>query len=85
MSKAVVLTQYGPPDVLVWRDVPTPVPGPGQVRIRVKAAGVSPMSLLASGALRLRRQRPIPMAGAAEAHRLLESGEGHEKLVLEAP
>src|SRR5258708_24067891 len=42
MPKAVVLTSYGPPDVLVWRDVPLPEPGPGQVRIRVKAAGVSP-------------------------------------------
>ena len=42
MPKAVVLTQYGPPDVLVWSDVPMPEPGPGQVRIRIKAAGVSP-------------------------------------------
>ena len=42
MPKAVVLTRYGPPDVLVWRDVALPEPGPGQVRIRVKAAGVSP-------------------------------------------
>jgi len=42
MPKAVVLTQYGPPDVLVWSDVPMPEPGPGQVRLRVKAAGVSP-------------------------------------------
>jgi NADPH:quinone reductase-like Zn-dependent oxidoreductase len=42
MPKAVVLTRYGPPDVLVWSDVPMPEPGPGQVRIRVKAAGVSP-------------------------------------------
>ena len=42
MPKAVVLTAYGPPDVLVWRDVPLPEPGPGQVRIRVRAAGVSP-------------------------------------------
>ena len=42
MPNAVVLTRYGPPEVLVWRDVPMPVPGPGQVRIRVKASGVSP-------------------------------------------
>ena len=42
MPKAVVLTNYGPPDVLVWSDVPMPEPGPGQVRVRVKAAGVSP-------------------------------------------
>lgn len=45
MSKAVVLTKYGPPDVLVWSDVPIPEPGPGQVRIRIKAAGVSPSDL----------------------------------------
>jgi NADPH:quinone reductase-like Zn-dependent oxidoreductase len=42
MPKAVVLTSYGPPDVLVWSNVPMPEPGPGQVRIRIKAAGVSP-------------------------------------------
>ena len=42
MPKAVVLTKYGDPDVLVWSDVSMPEPGPGQVRIRVKAAGISP-------------------------------------------
>ena len=42
------------------------------------------MPLLASGALRLRRQRQLPMAEAAEAHRLLENGEAEEKFVLEA-
>ena len=42
MPKAVALTKYGPPDVLVWKDVAMPAPGPGQVRIRVRAAGVSP-------------------------------------------
>ena len=43
------------------------------------------MPLLASGVLRLRRQRQLPMADAAEAHRLLEKGESHEKLILEGP
>jgi NADPH:quinone reductase-like Zn-dependent oxidoreductase len=42
MPNAVVLTKYGPPDVLVWGDVLMPEPGRGQVRIRIKAAGVSP-------------------------------------------
>ena len=42
MPWAVVLTEYGPPDVLVWQEVDMPQPGPGQIRIRVKAAGVSP-------------------------------------------
>ncbi len=41
--------------------------------------------LPASGVLRLRRQRQLPMADAAEAHRLLEKGESHEKLILEGP
>jgi NADPH:quinone reductase-like Zn-dependent oxidoreductase len=45
MPKAIVLTRYGPPDVLTWKEVPMPEPGPGQVRIRVKAAGVSPTDL----------------------------------------
>lgn len=45
MPKAVILTHYGPPDVLVWSEVPMPEPGPGQVRIRVKAAGVNPTDL----------------------------------------
>jgi len=43
------------------------------------------MPLLASGALRLRRQRHLPMEEAAEAHRLLENGEAHEKFILDAP
>jgi NADPH:quinone reductase-like Zn-dependent oxidoreductase len=43
------------------------------------------MPLLASGALRLRRQRRLPMEHAAEAHRLLENGEVHEKLILDTP
>ena len=45
MAKAVILTKYGSPDVLVWSDVAIPEPGPGQVRIRIKAAGVSPSDL----------------------------------------
>ncbi|HEY1634763.1 MAG TPA: NADP-dependent oxidoreductase, partial [Acidimicrobiales bacterium] len=43
------------------------------------------MPLLASGKLHLRRQRHLPMEQAAQAHRLLESGQAHEKIILEAP
>ena len=57
MPKAVVLTKYGPPEVLVWADVPMPEPGPGQVRIRIKAAGVSPTDL----ALRAGYLKAIPL------------------------
>jgi NADPH:quinone reductase-like Zn-dependent oxidoreductase len=41
------------------------------------------MPLVAAGDLRLRVQRLLPMADASEAHRLLEKGETHGKLVLE--
>jgi NADPH:quinone reductase-like Zn-dependent oxidoreductase len=40
------------------------------------------MQLLASGDLRLRSQRSLPMSAAAEAHRLLEEGHAHDKLLL---
>src|SRR5579859_5536888 len=45
MPNAVVLTGYGPPEVLKWAGVPLPEPGEGQIRIKVKAAGISPTDL----------------------------------------
>jgi NADPH:quinone reductase-like Zn-dependent oxidoreductase len=45
MSNAVVMTEYGTPEVLKWATVPLPEPGRGQVRIKVKAAGISPTDL----------------------------------------
>jgi NADPH:quinone reductase-like Zn-dependent oxidoreductase len=40
------------------------------------------MPLLASGKLRLRSQRVLPLRDAARAHELLETGQAHEKLIL---
>jgi len=45
MSNAIVMTGYGPPEVLKWAAVPLPEPGEGQIRIKVKAAGISPTDL----------------------------------------
>jgi NADPH:quinone reductase len=39
--KAVVVTQFGGPEVLAWQEVPAPTPGPGQVLIRTEATGVN--------------------------------------------
>ena len=39
--KAIVLREYGPPDVLRYEDVPDPVPRDGEIRIRVHAATVN--------------------------------------------
>ena len=45
MPSAVVMTGYGPPEVLKWSEVPLPEPGAGQIRIKVEAAGISPTDL----------------------------------------
>lgn len=39
--KAIIYTQYGPPDVLQCKDVETPVPGPNDVLIKVYASTVN--------------------------------------------
>src|SRR6202161_3213202 len=41
--KAIVVHQYGGPEVLKFEDYPDPVPGPGQVLVRVAAASVNPI------------------------------------------
>jgi len=75
-AKVMTLADEHAADLGVALSVPTPDRAPEAVD--------QTMPLLASGALRLRRQRQLPMAAAAEAHRLLENGEAAEKLVLEA-
>jgi NADPH:quinone reductase-like Zn-dependent oxidoreductase len=76
-SRILTLADDHAADLGVVLSAPTPDRAPEAVD--------QTMPLLASGALRLRRQRQFPMAAAAEAHRQLEGGEAHEKLVLEAP
>lgn len=41
--KAIVHTQYGPPDVLQFTEVATPTPGDDEVLIRIYAASVNPL------------------------------------------
>jgi NADPH:quinone reductase-like Zn-dependent oxidoreductase len=41
--KAIVVHQYGGPDVLKYEDYPDPVPGAGEVLVRVAAASVNPI------------------------------------------
>lgn len=39
--KAMVIREFGGPEVLRWEDVPTPTPGPGEVLVRVHAVSVN--------------------------------------------
>ena len=41
--KAIVVHQYGAPEVLRFEEYPDPVPGPGEVLVRVAAASVNPI------------------------------------------
>jgi NADPH:quinone reductase-like Zn-dependent oxidoreductase len=41
--KAIVVHQYGGPEVLKLEDYPDPVPSPGEVLVRVAATSVNPL------------------------------------------
>jgi NADPH:quinone reductase-like Zn-dependent oxidoreductase len=43
--KAIVVHQYGGPEVLKFEDYPDPVPGPGEVLVRVAASSVNPIDI----------------------------------------
>ena len=42
VMKACRVHRFGPPEVIVFEDVPRPAPGEGEVLVRVRAAGVGP-------------------------------------------
>jgi len=44
--KAIVVHEYGGPEVLKFEDYPDPVPGPGEVLVHVAAASVNPIDVM---------------------------------------
>jgi len=73
-DRVITLADERAADLGVRLSAPTPDRAPDAVEIG--------MQLLASGELRLRSQRALPMSTADEAHRLLEDGLVHDKLLL---
>lgn len=73
--KAWVLTGYGGPERLAWReDLARPQAGPGQLLVKVKAAGLNPVDFkIRQGKLKPIRRFPLPavmgneIAGVVEA------------------
>ncbi len=56
IMKAVVINEYGGPEVLKYTDVPRPEPGPGEALVRVHAVAINAADIMA----REGRYRPNP-------------------------
>jgi NADPH2:quinone reductase len=57
--KAIVVREFGGPEVMQFEDAPAPAAGPGQVLIRVKAVGVNPVdTYIRSGTYARKPQLP---------------------------
>src|SRR5215472_8759082 len=71
MPNAVVMTGYGPPEVLTWAGVGMPEPGEGQIRIRWLAAACADATILADDA-RLRELSRRMEAAAREQGAMID-------------
>jgi NADPH:quinone reductase-like Zn-dependent oxidoreductase len=59
--KAVVIHEYGGPDVLKYEDVPRPEPQADQVLVRVLAAGVNPVDGMIRSGMFANEKRAFPI------------------------
>jgi NADPH:quinone reductase-like Zn-dependent oxidoreductase len=95
MPNAVVMTGYGPPEVRPADPGGSSPSDPAAADFGVTLSQPTPgrapdaldetIALLADGRLRLRAHQSVPMQQAAEAHRQLESGTIHERIILTLP
>jgi len=60
--KAVVVHQYGGPEVLKFEEYPDPIPGPGEVLVRVAATSVNPLDYKRRAGL-MKDSAPIQFPG----------------------
>lgn len=74
--KQVVITRYGPPEVLEVRDAPDPQAGAGEVRVRVAAAGINFSDLLARQGLYPDAPKPPMVVGYEVAGTVDQVGNG---------
>lgn len=82
--RAVQITAWGGPDVVVINNVPEPVVGAGQVRIAVAATGVNPVDWkIRDGHMKDFLQAPFPITlGNEFAGTVTELGEGVTKFAV---
>ena len=72
--KAIMVHEFGGPEVLRHEEVPTPEPGAGEVRVKVEAIGVNFIDTYHRGGL---YKNPLPVAlGQEGAGRIVALGDG---------
>jgi NADPH2:quinone reductase len=78
--KAIVVGEFGPPEVMKLKEVPTPKPGKGQVLVRIKAAGVNPAdTYMRTGTYAIKP--PLPYTPGSDGAGVIEEvGEGVTKV-----
>src|SRR5687768_17783359 len=70
--KALVVREFGGPDVMKIEDVPAPSAGPGQILIRIRAVGVNPVdTYIRAGAYA--RKPALPYTPHADVAGVVES------------
>jgi NADPH:quinone reductase-like Zn-dependent oxidoreductase len=78
--RAVVVTAFGPPEVMQVQERPDPRPGPGEVLVDVRAAGVNFADLMARSGMLQRGKMPSPtppfIAGGEVAGTIAALGDG---------
>jgi len=78
--KAILVREFGGPEVLKLEDVPTPRPAAGQVLVRIHAAGVNPYdTYMRNGAYAIKP--PLPYTPGSDGAGVVEAvGEGVNKV-----
>lgn len=78
--KAIIVHEFGGPEVLKLEDVPTPRPAAGQVLVRIHAAGVNPYdTYMRNGTYAVKP--PLPYTPGSDGAGTVESvGEGVKKV-----
>jgi NADPH2:quinone reductase len=74
--RAIVVREFGGPEVMTLEEVPDPTPGPGQVLLRIGAAGVNPVDhYIRTGTYA--RKPPLPYTPGMDAAGTVQAvGEG---------
>jgi len=70
--KAIVVRQYGDPEVMKVEEVPTPKPAAGQVLVKVGAAGVNPADTYARSG-NYANKPPLPYTPGSDGAGIVES------------